>query len=62
MVDCSTSWRCPWDKRDLSTSSTDHHNELYVMSQPRASRTVPYISKVTGVPMVDCGPVMVVRT
>ena len=28
--------------------------ELYVIEvNPRASRTVPYISKVTGVPMVD---------
>ena len=32
-------------------STTD---ELYVIEvNPRASRTVPYISKVTGVPMVD---------
>ena len=31
-----------------------HENELYVIEvNPRASRTVPYISKVTGVPMVD---------
>ncbi|MEA4964789.1 MAG: carbamoyl-phosphate synthase large subunit [Oscillospiraceae bacterium] len=30
------------------------HNELYVIEvNPRASRTIPYISKVTGVPMVD---------
>lgn len=30
------------------------HNELYVIEvNPRASRTVPYISKVTGVPMVE---------
>ncbi|MBQ9210441.1 MAG: carbamoyl-phosphate synthase large subunit [Clostridia bacterium] len=30
------------------------HGELYVIEvNPRASRTVPYISKVTGVPMVD---------
>ena len=29
-------------------------NELYVIEvNPRASRTIPYISKVTGVPMVD---------
>ncbi len=29
------------------------HNELYVIEvNPRASRTIPYISKVTGVPMV----------
>ena len=31
-----------------------YENELYVIEvNPRASRTVPYISKVTGVPMVD---------
>ncbi|MBP3653428.1 MAG: carbamoyl-phosphate synthase large subunit, partial [Clostridia bacterium] len=31
-----------------------HHGELYVIEvNPRASRTIPYISKVTGVPMVD---------
>ena len=31
-----------------------YHNDLYVIEvNPRASRTIPYISKVTGVPMVD---------
>ena len=31
-----------------------YHGELYVIElNPRASRTVPYISKVSGVPMVD---------
>ncbi|MCD8201118.1 MAG: carbamoyl-phosphate synthase large subunit [Clostridia bacterium] len=31
-----------------------YHSELYVIEvNPRASRTIPYISKVTGVPMVD---------
>ena len=31
-----------------------HGGELYVIEvNPRASRTIPYISKVTGVPMVD---------
>ena len=31
-----------------------YHNELYVIEvNPRASRTIPYISKVTGVPMVE---------
>ncbi len=31
-----------------------YQNELYVIEMnPRASRTIPYISKVTGVPMVD---------
>ncbi len=31
-----------------------YHNELFVIEvNPRASRTIPYISKVTGVPMVD---------
>ena len=31
-----------------------HNNEVYVIEvNPRASRTIPYISKVTGIPMVD---------
>lgn len=31
-----------------------YHEELYVIEvNPRSSRTIPYISKVTGVPMVD---------
>ena len=31
-----------------------YHNELYVIEvNPRASRTIPYMSKVTGIPMVD---------
>ncbi|MGI6199254.1 MAG: carbamoyl-phosphate synthase large subunit [Christensenellales bacterium] len=31
-----------------------HANEIYVIEvNPRSSRTIPYISKVTGVPMVD---------
>ena len=31
-----------------------YHDELYVIEvNPRSSRTIPYISKVTGVPMVD---------
>lgn len=31
-----------------------YRNELYVIEvNPRASRTIPYISKVTGVPMVE---------
>ena len=31
-----------------------HEGEVYVIEvNPRSSRTVPYISKVTGVPMVD---------
>ncbi|MBQ4625776.1 MAG: hypothetical protein IJB45_00815 [Clostridia bacterium] len=30
------------------------NSELYVIEvNPRSSRTIPYISKVTGVPMVD---------
>lgn len=41
-----------------------YRNELYVIEvNPRASRTVPYISKVTGVPMVDlASKVMVGRS
>ena len=31
-----------------------YHDEIYVIEvNPRSSRTIPYISKVTGVPMVD---------
>ena len=31
-----------------------HEGQVYVIEvNPRSSRTVPYISKVTGVPMVD---------
>ena len=31
-----------------------YNNDLYIIEvNPRSSRTVPYISKVTGVPMVD---------
>ena len=31
-----------------------HEGEIYVIEvNPRSSRTIPYISKVTGVPMVD---------
>ena len=31
-----------------------YNDEVYVIEvNPRSSRTVPYISKVTGVPMVD---------
>ena len=31
-----------------------YHDRLYVIEvNPRSSRTIPYISKVTGVPMVD---------
>ncbi len=31
-----------------------YHNRIYVIeSNPRASRTIPYISKVTGLPLVD---------
>ena len=38
-----------------------YENELYVIEvNPRASRTIPYISKVTGVPMVDLATRMMV--
>ncbi len=37
-----------------SMSSTLYNDKVYVIEvNPRSSRTVPYISKVTGVPMVD---------
>ncbi len=37
-----------------SSVHQDIHNVVYVLEvNPRASRTVPYLSKVTGIPMVD---------
>ena len=40
-----------------------YRNELYVIEvNPRASRTIPYISKVTGVPMVELATKVMVGT
>ena len=38
----------------INIQSIIHDNDIYVIeANPRASRTIPYISKVTGVPMVE---------
>ena len=39
------------------------NNQVYVIeSNPRASRTIPYISKVTGLPLVDIATQVMLRT
>jgi carbamoyl-phosphate synthase large subunit len=31
-----------------------HHDRIYVLEvNPRSSRTVPYLSKITGIPMIN---------
>ncbi|HXK78411.1 MAG TPA: carbamoyl-phosphate synthase large subunit, partial [Oscillospiraceae bacterium] len=55
VVDCSTRLALSLGTKGLvNIQYLIYQNELYVIEvNPRASRTVPYISKVTGVPMVD---------
>ena len=55
IVDCSTKLALSLGTKGLvNIQYLVYDNELYVIEvNPRASRTVPYISKVTGVPMVD---------
>lgn len=55
VVDISTSLAISLKTKGLiNIQYLIYHNELYVIEvNPRASRTIPYISKVTGVPMVD---------
>ncbi len=55
IVDCSTRLALALGTRGLvNIQYLIYQGELYVIEvNPRASRTVPYISKVTGVPMVD---------
>ena len=55
IVDCSGKLALSLGTRGLiNIQYLIYQNELYVIEvNPRASRTVPYISKVTGVPMVD---------
>lgn len=55
ICDCSTKLALALGTRGLvNIQYLIHQGELYVIEvNPRASRTVPYISKVTGVPMVD---------
>ena len=48
------SWPEPGHKRPCKYSIPDIDGQLYVIEvNPRASRTIPFISKITGVPMVD---------
>ncbi|HQQ88830.1 MAG TPA: carbamoyl-phosphate synthase large subunit, partial [Oscillospiraceae bacterium] len=55
VVDCSARLALSLGTKGLvNIQYLIYQNELYVIEvNPRASRTVPYISKVTGVPMVD---------
>ncbi len=55
IVDCSRRLAVSLDTRGLvNIQYVIYDNELYVIEvNPRSSRTIPYISKVTGVPMVD---------
>ncbi|MBE5766519.1 MAG: carbamoyl-phosphate synthase large subunit [Clostridiales bacterium] len=55
IVDCSTKLALALGTRGLvNIQYLIHGGELYVIEvNPRASRTIPYISKVSGVPMVD---------
>ncbi len=55
IIDCSRKLALSLNTRGLvNIQYLIYQNELYVIEvNPRASRTVPYISKVTGVPMVD---------
>ncbi len=55
ILDCSTKLALALGTRGLvNIQYLIHGGELYVIEvNPRASRTIPYISKVTGVPMVD---------
>lgn len=55
ITDCSARLAAALDTRGLiNMQYLIFNNTLYVIEvNPRASRTIPYISKVTGVPMVD---------
>ncbi|MBR5903890.1 MAG: diaminopimelate epimerase, partial [Clostridia bacterium] len=55
VVDCSRELALALGTKGLvNIQYLIYHGELYVIEvNPRASRTIPYISKVTGVPMVD---------
>ena len=54
-MDCSTKLALALHTKGLvNIQYVIHEGEVYVIEvNPRSSRTVPYISKVTGVPMVD---------
>ncbi len=55
IIECSTNLALAMKTKGLvNIQYLIYQNELYVIEvNPRASRTIPYISKVTGIPMVD---------
>ncbi|MBR1749819.1 MAG: carbamoyl-phosphate synthase large subunit [Ruminococcus sp.] len=55
IVDCSKKLAVALNTRGLvNIQYIAYNDELYIIEvNPRSSRTIPYISKVTGVPMVD---------
>ena len=55
IVDCSRKLAVALNTKGLvNIQYIAYHDELYIIEvNPRSSRTIPYISKVTGVPMVD---------
>ena len=55
IIDCSKRLAVSLNTKGLvNIQYLIYHDELYVIEvNPRSSRTIPYISKVTGVPMVD---------
>lgn len=55
VIECSTKLALAMGTKGLvNIQYLIYQNELYVIEvNPRASRTIPYISKVTGVPMVE---------
>ncbi len=64
IVDCSTKLALSLGTKGLvNIQYLIYQNELYVIEvNPRASRTIPYISKVTGVPMVELATKVMVGT
>jgi carbamoyl-phosphate synthase large subunit len=64
IVDCSTNLALSLGTQGLvNIQYLIYQNELYVIEvNPRASRTIPYISKVTGVPMVELATKVMIGT
>ncbi|MDR0898692.1 MAG: diaminopimelate epimerase, partial [Oscillospiraceae bacterium] len=55
LIDCTKKLALALNTRGLiNIQYVIYNNEIYVIeANPRASRTIPYISKITGVPVVD---------
>ncbi|MBR6531660.1 MAG: carbamoyl-phosphate synthase large subunit [Clostridia bacterium] len=64
VIECSTNLALALGTKGLvNIQYLIFRNELYVIEvNPRASRTIPYISKVTGVPMVELATKVMVGT